>query len=495
MNKPKDQRNYILMALMLTMMLAAMDTTIISTSIPHIIADLGGFTKVSWVYSIYLLAQTITIPLYGKFADLFGRKKILLLGTALFLLGSLTCALSWDINTLILFRGFQGLGAGSIMATVNTIAGDIYSIEERPRVQGYLSSIWGMSAILGPTLGGALSVYAHWRWIFLINLPVGILAMAVLYRFFNETVEPLKSKIDYKGAFFILVTLTSFFVFILEGGQSWAWNSSISITLLSISILFSILTFIVEKNRDFAIMPVRLLKNKTILMINLATVFMGIVMMGPEMYLPTFAQTSLGFGAIASGLILATMSLGWPVASSLSGKIYLKIGFRETSLIGAAFLTISYLLFIFYPYPQPLWFLVLDQVLIGCGFGLLSTPALVGIQSMVTWKQRGLVTGSNLFSRNLGQSLGATLMGAIFNHSLMSKLKNTSVDSEKLSTNILKELHSSSISEDLKVFIKDSFSLTMHDLYISLFIFGLFILLFMFLVPRRDPKDRTTIEV
>lgn len=495
MTKEIDTRRYILASLMLTMMLAAMDSTIISTSIPHIVSDLGGFTRVSWVYSIYLLAQTITIPLYGKFADLFGRKKILLFGTSLFLLGSLTSALAWDIDSLIFFRGIQGLGAGSIMATVNTIAADIYTVKERAHVQGYLSSIWGISAILGPTLGGALSEYASWRWIFFINIPIGILAMSILYKFFNEVVETHKSKIDFKGAISILICLSSFFVFILEGGQSWAWDSVISISLCLLSILFAVITYYIEKNRAYAVMPVRLWKNRTILMVNLAAIFMGIAMMGPEMYLPTFAQTSLGFGAIASGLILASMSLGWPVASSLSGKIYMRIGFRETSLIGAVLLIISYLVFIFYPYPQPLWFLVLNQVTIGFGFGLLSTPTLVGLQTMVDWKQRGMVTGSNLFARNLGASLGASIMGAIFNHAFTSQLKEAPSYAKEIPTDILKAFHSENLSREVREFIKNAMNSTMHEVYIALFIFSLFILIFIFFVPRRDPQDQSTIEI
>lgn len=493
--KETDKRSYVLAALMLSMMLAAMDTTIISTSIPRIVAELGGFTRVSWVYSIYLLAQTITIPLYGKFADLFGRKKILLFGTALFLLGSLTSALAWDINSLIFFRGLQGLGAGSIMATVNTIAADIYSVEERARVQGYLSSIWGISAILGPTLGGALSEYASWRWIFFINLPIGMVAMGILHKYFIEVVESHQAKIDYKGAISILIGLSSFFIFILEGGQSWAWDSGISITLLSISLIFALATYKIENKRDYAVMPVRLWKNRTILMINLATIFMGIVMMGPEMYLPTFAQIALGFGAIASGLILATMSLGWPVASSLSGKIYLKIGYRQTALIGVVLLIVSYLLFILFPYPQPLWFLIFDQVLIGFGFGLLSTPTLIGLQSMVDWKQRGMVTGSNLFARNLGQSLGASIIGAIFNHAFTAKLKNAPLHSPEISSNLLKEFHSPDLSVELKEFIKNTMNFSMHQVYIALLIFSIFIFIFMYLVPHRDPNDHSTIQI
>ena len=212
-------------ALMLTMMLAAMDSTIVSTAIPHIVSDLGGFTKFSWVFSIYLLAQTVTIPLYGKFADIYGRKRILIFGIVVFLIGSATSAAAWNIGTLIAFRGLQGLGAGSIMATVNTIAGDIYSMEERAKVQGLLSSIWGVSAILGPALGGALAEYVNWRWIFLINLPIGAVSIFFLLAFFREKIVVSSPKIDYKGALLILCTLSLLFVFLLEGGQSWPWIS------------------------------------------------------------------------------------------------------------------------------------------------------------------------------------------------------------------------------------------------------------------------------
>src|SRR5690606_31233231 len=178
-----------------------------------------------WVFSIYLLAQTVTIPLYGKLSDIFGRRNILLFGIAVFLIGSAASAVSWNIGSLIAFRGIQGLGAGSIMATVNTIAGDIYTVKERAKIQGYLSSIWGISAILGPALGGALAEFVNWRWIFLINLPVGALSIFFLLAFFKEKIVPGKPVIDYRGAILILFTLALLLVYLLEGGQSWAWVS------------------------------------------------------------------------------------------------------------------------------------------------------------------------------------------------------------------------------------------------------------------------------
>lgn len=484
----RDKRSWVLAALMMTMMLAAMDSTIVSTAIPHIVSDLGGFSKFSWVFSIYLLAQTVTIPLYGKFTDIFGRKKILIFGIILFLIGSATCATAWNIGSLIAFRGLQGLGAGSIMATVNTIAGDIYTLEERGKVQGYLSSIWGISAIVGPALGGALAEYAHWRWIFLINIPIGALSIYLLLRFFKENKQTVIPSIDYKGALLIMATLGLFFVFILEGGQSWSWTSVNSIALLAIVVVLALMTYKTERKSQNAIMPAWLWRNRTFAFTNLAMAGMGIVMMGPETFLPTFAQASLGLGAITSGFILASMSIGWPTASALSARVYMKIGFRETSIIGTIILLVATVGFLFIPHPQPIYLLVLNQILIGAGFGLLSTPALVGIQSLVGWQQRGVVTSSNIFARNLGQSLGAAIIGAIFNNSLMIQLKNAPASIPTDITDLIKTLHDPTLSLQSKEFLRLAINNSMHHIYWGMIIFSFLILIALISVPHISPK-------
>lgn len=373
-------RVWILAALMSTMTLAAMDITIISTAIPQIVSDIGGFQKFTWVFSIYLLAQTITIPIYGKFSDLFGRKKILFFGIIVFLLGSISSGFAWNIESLIAFRALQGIGAGSIMATVNTIAGDIYTVEERARIQGYLSSIWGVSAILGPSLGGAIAEFINWRWIFFINLPIGALSLFLLTYFFKEKVEVKKTKIDFKGALLIMITLSLVLVFLLEIGQQWAIISWQSILLLIAIIILTVITYKVEEKRDYAIMPIWLWKNPTLRNTSLAMIGMRLVMMGPETFLPTFTQSSLGLGIIASGFILASLSIGWPTASALSGRIYLNIGFRKTSMIGASLLIEGFLFFLLLPHLQSIELLVVNQIIIGAGFGLLSTPSLEGAQ-------------------------------------------------------------------------------------------------------------------
>ncbi|HUH47628.1 MAG TPA: MDR family MFS transporter [Arenibacter sp.] len=496
MEKTSEQkRGWILAALMLTMMLAAMDITIVSTAIPQIVSDLGGFNKFTWVFSIYLLAQTVTIPIYGKLSDMYGRKWILIFGIIIFLIGSATSAMAWNIGSLIAFRGIQGLGAGSIMATVNTIAGDIYTVKERAKIQGYLSSIWGISAILGPALGGALAEFVNWRWIFLINLPVGALSIFFLLAFFKEKVVPRKPVIDYRGAILILCTLALLLVYLLEGGQSWPWLSWPSYTLLILVIIMFLWTYRVESRSPHAIMPAWLWKNRTLAFTNFAMMGMGIVMMGPETFLPTFTQASLGLGIIASGFVLASMSIGWPIASALSGRLYLRIGFRETSMIGAVLVFMACIWFLLIPKPQPIYLIVMNQVMMGAGFGLLSTPSLVGTQSMVPWQHRGTVTSDNVFSRNLGQSLGATLVGAVFNNSLQYQMGNAPADLPSATQNVMEILNDPQISIGAKTYLREAINLAMGHVYWGLAFFTIVIFLCLYRVPHRDPNKETRIEL
>ncbi len=418
------ERRWILGALMLTMFLAAMDSTIIATAVPQIAADLGGFALISWVFSIYLLLQMVCIPIYGKLADVYGRKPILVFGTTVFLIGSGCCALSWDMPSLIAFRGLQGLGAGAIMATVATLVGDLYTVRERAAIQGWLSSVWGVAAIVGPTLGGAFVEYANWRWIFLINLPLGAIALILVTRFLHEQIERHEHRIDFTGALLILIGSAVLFFGLLQGGQAWPWRSWQSLAAFTLAALVLLAAWRMERRAAEPIMPGWLWKRRNVALSNLATVGLGIVLMGPNTYLPTFGQSVLGLGAIAAGLLLATISLGWPLASSFSGRLYLDIGFRNTALIGAVLALLATVAFALLPEPQSVPVLVVIHVVLGAGFGLISTPLLVALQSAVGWGQRGVITSANMFSRYLGMSLGAVLVGAIFNNAMRDALEH-----------------------------------------------------------------------
>jgi EmrB/QacA subfamily drug resistance transporter len=417
-------RGPILAALMATMGLSAMDNTIVATAIPQVVRDLGGFSLFSWVFSAYLLTQTVTIPVYGKLADQWGRKPVLVAGTIVFLTFSGLCALSWNMVSLIAFRGLQGAGAGAIMATVNTLAGDLYDLSERGRVQGYLSSVWGVSAVVGPTLGGLLAQYASWRWIFVINLPVGAVSLTLIGRYLHERVARTRHRVDLPGALLILAAAAALVFGLLQGGVAWGWLSPPSIAVFAAAAVAAVAAVVVERRAAEPIMPPWIWTRRVLAGSSAGALGLGLLVIGPTTFLPTYGQEVLGLGAIAAGAVLATMSFGWPLASSQSGRLFLRIGFRDTAAIGAAVCLLGVLCFALAPQPAGTWIAVASTFVLGFGLGLLSVCTVVGAQSTVAWDQRGVVTGAIMFSRYLGQSLGAAVFGAVFNTVIGHRLQS-----------------------------------------------------------------------
>jgi multidrug resistance protein len=409
---------------MVTMGLSAMDNTIVATAIPQVVRDLGGFSLFSWVFSSYLLAQTVTIPIYGKLADQWGRKPILIAGTIVFLTGSALCASSWNMVSLICFRGLQGIGAGAIMATVSTLAGDLYELKERGRVQGWLSSVWGIAAVFGPTLGGSLAQYGSWRWIFLVNLPLGAASIVMIGRFLHERVERTRHRIDVAGAAAVLVAAAALVFGLLQGGVAWSWWSPQSVAVFAVAALAATAAVVAERRAAEPILPPWLWRRRALAGSGLAAVGLGLLVIGPTTFLATYGQLVLGLGAVAAGGVLATMSFGWPLATSQSARLFLRLGFRDTALIGAGLCLIAVAGFLLFPAQAHVWQPVLDTFVLGGGLGLLSVCTVVGPQSAVGWGQRGVVTGSVMFCRYLGQSLGAAVFGAIFNASLNARLRS-----------------------------------------------------------------------
>jgi EmrB/QacA subfamily drug resistance transporter len=400
---------------MLSTALVAIDATVIATAVPSIVRTLGGFSQFPWLFSVYLLAQAVTVPVYGKLADVVGRKPVMLFGIGLFLIGSILCGAAWSMGALIAFRAVQGLGAGAVQPMAMTIVGDLYSLEERAKVQGYIASVWGVSSVVGPTLGGVFSEYVSWRWIFFVNIPLCLIAAATIGLRFAERVERRRPRIDYAGAAVLTVALTLVILGVLEGGQSWAWNSPQSLAVLGGGAVLLVLFVLIERRAADPVVPLRLLRRRLLVATNVVAACVGAVLLGLTSYVPTFVQDVLGTGPLVAGFALAALTLGWPLSASQSGRLYLRIGFRSTAGIGAAVVIVGTALLLLLDGSSSVFQVGVTSFVIGLGMGFVAAPTLIAAQSAVDWRERGVVTGSNMFFRSAGSAIGVAVFGAIAN--------------------------------------------------------------------------------
>ncbi|MGI5355663.1 MFS transporter [Streptomyces sp. CA-252508] len=434
-------RGPVVAALMTGMALAALDGTIVSTAVPQIVGDLGGLSVFSWLFSGYLLAVTVTLPVYGKLSDTFGRKPVLIAGIVLFLTGSLLCAAAWSMESLIAFRIVQGLGGGALQGTVQTIAADLYPLKERPRIQARLSTVWAASSVAGPALGGLLAGYADWRWIFLVNLPVGGVALWLIVRHLAEPdragARPAagacpgpraRARVDWPGALAIFATGTSLLTALVQGGVAWPWLSAPSLALFAGAAALTAVTVLIERRAAEPIIPGWVWRRRTIAAVNLSLGALGLLMVAPTVFLPTYAQSVLGLGPIAAGFVLSAMTLSWPVTAALSNRVYNRIGFRLTAVTGMTLAVLVLLAFPLLPHPGEPWQPALLMLLLGAALGLFQLPLIVGVQSTVPWAERGTTTASVLFCRQVGQSVGAAVFGAVANAVLSTRLTEGGLD-------------------------------------------------------------------
>lgn len=411
----RSERGPILISLMLSTGLVATDSTIVATSVQSIVNDLGGFAQFPWLFSIYLLTAAIFTPIYGKVADVIGRKPVMLFGIGLFLLGSVLAGLAWSMPALIAFRAVQGVGAGAVQPMAMTIAGDIYTVAERAKVTGYLASVWAIAAVAGPSIGGFFSQFVSWRWIFFINVPLCLAAGWMLVRAFREDVTRVKHRIDYAGAVLITAGCTLVILAMLEGGQSWPWLSMAGIAVPATGLVLLVAFVLVERKVAEPILPLWVFTRRVLISVSVATFAIGALAIGLTAYIPTFVQGSLGFGALVAGFVLAPMSLGWPLFSSFSGRIYLRFGFRATAVCGALLVLAGSLGLLTVDANSSVIVVAAWCFVFGCGMGLASSPTLIAAQASVGWSQRGVATGSIMFARAIGSSIGVAVFGAVFN--------------------------------------------------------------------------------
>jgi len=413
---PLLRRPLVLASVMAAMFMIAIEATIVSTAMPQIAGQLGDLHLYAWVFSSFLLTQTATTVVFGKLADLYGRKPVLLVGIGVFLVGSILCGAAWSMPSLIVFRLVQGIGAGAIQPVGLTVVGDLYSVQERGKIQGYLASVWGVSSVLGPLAGGLIIQHLSWAWIFWINVPIGLAAAAGFAAFLQENLAPEKRSVDAAGATLFTVAIAALMVALTEVGTSSGGTTALAAA--GVCAVSAILFVVQERRARDPMMAFGLWARRPIATANAATLLSGMAVIGLTTFLPMYVQGVLGRSALVAGFALTMMVLGWPVGATLAARNFSRFGLRATLLSGAALLPAGALAFVVLgPGASPV-VAGLGSIVMGLGMGLLSTSAIVIVQESVGWTERGAATASNIFSRNLGSTLGATALGAVLNISL-----------------------------------------------------------------------------
>jgi EmrB/QacA subfamily drug resistance transporter len=413
------QRRLVLAASMSAIFMAAVEATIVATAMPTIVAELGGFRLFSWVFASYLLTQAVTIPIYGRLADLYGRKPVFYVGAGVFLLGSTLSGFAPSMMMLVAFRALQGLGAGAILPIATTIVGDIYTPAERARVQGYLSSVWGISSVIGPVLGAFLVQQVSWRVVFWINLPIGAATITLLALFLHQRPEPRQHRIDYLGSALLMVGVGTLMLALVQG-QILGAAAVAGLIALAVAVLAALLVH--ERRAAEPMLPLELWRHRIIAVSNGGGFVIGALMMGVTVFLPTYVQGVLGRSPIVAGFVLTAMSVSWSLASIAAGRLMVHASYRLTAMMGGvALIAGSAVLIALSPPHGPVWAGV-GALLVGVGMGFCNTTFLVSVQTSVGFGARGAATSSNIFMRNIGQALGTALFGAVLNFGVFRHL-------------------------------------------------------------------------
>lgn len=415
----------VMSALMMAMLLAALDQTIVSTALPRIANDLHGLNKYSWVATAYLLTSAVSTPLYGKISDMYGRKKIFQSAIVIFLIGSALCGLSQNMTQLIFFRGLQGLGAGGLMVMVLTIIGDVVSPRQRGRYQGYFGGVFALASVIGPLLGGLFTDHLSWRWVFYVNLPLGVIALSVIAARLHLPVRKTKHKVDYAGAALLAISVVSLLLATVWGGVDYPWGSIQIIGLIAGSLIAALLFVWRETAAAEPIIPLSLFKNEIFSVSVILSLLVGVVMFGAIIFLPEYQQLVRGDSATKSGLMLLPLITGVMGGSLVSGRLISKLGrYRIFPLLGTFLLIISFWLFSHIAIDTSRVVIGFWMLILGAGVGMVMPVMTLAVQNGVDRKYLGTATSSVTFFRSIGSSLGTAMFGAILINRLTANLQS-----------------------------------------------------------------------
>ncbi len=498
-NKSHSEIMVVITALMLAMLLAALDQTIVATALPRIASDLHGLSKLSWVATAYLLTSAISTPLYGKIGDLYGRKKIFQISIVIFLVGSALSGLSQTMNQLVLFRALQGIGAGGLISLVLAIIGDVVPPRQRGRYQGYFGAVFGVASVVGPLLGGFLADahtllgVAGWRWIFYINIPIGIVALMVIATRLHLPIKRLEHKIDYSGASLLTVASAALILVSVWAGITYTWTSWQILTLFLVGVIFSVLFVFNERRAKEPIIPMNLFRGSIFTVSVIMSLLSGVIMFATILYIPEYQQIVRGYSPIKSGLMLFPMVLGLFVASLVSGRLITRLGhYKPYPIIGGVLLIIGLWLWSGLGLHTSEFTLGWWMVIIGLAIGLLMQVPTLAVQNSVPFEKMGAGTSTTTFARSIGSSFG----GAVFGTILISRL-NTHI--HNLLPQFKGSINASSFSggtaslSHLPIYIQDkvlrAFVGAFHDLFIYAIPIAVLTLITAVLLKEAPLKD------
>jgi EmrB/QacA subfamily drug resistance transporter len=412
--QPGRDRQLVTAAIVLGSFLAAFEATAVAAAVPTAVGEMGGVERYSWVFSAYLLTSTTTVPLFGKLADLYGRRKVYHVSVALFLLGSALSGVAGSLGQLILFRAVQGLGAGGVNPITVTIAGDIYSLEERGRMQGLFSSVWAFSSLIGPLLGGWITDVLSWRWIFYLNIPFGIVSSLMLQRYLREGKPRTKHRLDILGTVSLTTAVTLLLLGLVEGPDVWGWGDARTLSLFAGALAAFAVFLWQERRAAEPMLPLDLFRHRLIAVASAGNFLVGTFLYCLTAYVPVFAQGVLGGSAFDAGMALMPVLIGWPIASTLSGRLLMRTGYRAQAIAGGVLLVAGSFLLARVGPATTRTDIMISMLVIGLGLGFTSMPYLLGPQNAVPWGRRGVATSTVQFFRAIGGAVGVAALGALF---------------------------------------------------------------------------------
>ncbi|MFC5407036.1 MDR family MFS transporter [Cohnella soli] len=423
MSHKKTNRKLVTVGLLAALFIGALDGTVVNTAMKTIGEDLNGFALISWIFSIYTLTTCVTTPIFGKLADLFGRKSIFTIGLVLFLVGSVLCGAAQSMTELIWFRAIQGIGAGALTPVTFTIIGDLYTGEQRGKVQGVLASMWSIAGLVGPFVGGYFVDTISWRWIFFMNVPVSIVSFILVFGSLHERFSKVRATIDYAGAATFTIGVSSLLLALLTGGGEGkhAWDSTYILSLFAIAALFLVVFLFIERKAKEPMLPLELFRNRTLTVAYALGFFGFCIVAGVTLYIPMWVQTVMNLSATKSGLMLMPMSMTWPIASNLSGRYMFRFGAKVFMVMGTVLLVLGTLWLITLNIGTPYWHVIGIVSIIGFGMGCINTPAILSIQNAASDSQRGVATSTSSFMGTLGQTVAVAVFGMLLNRHVVGE--------------------------------------------------------------------------